>query len=706
MTHPAAQGLVRVVCAALIAAVLPPAPAAAVAPPGTPEETLPVRIRADVFRYDRRTRVLTASGHVVLTFGDITILAGRLVADLGTGDVTAEDDVRLEVAGQAVRGRLLTYNLATRIGTLYEAETAYAGPLVAGRVTLRSERLEGDPRRYATAREAFATTCDPDDPLVSFTADEITVIVNDKIVGRRVSVWIGDRRLFTVPYFIFFLRERQASRLAPVVGYTEAEGWFLKTSYSYFLSPRSYGFVYGDWMERLGVGTGVEHHYQVGGGRGAVFLYRLADRQTGGVDLRGIASHTQQLAPGVAGTVFADYIGSSASDTRSSALFTAFDLYRTAPEASTTLFGSFAQSAVDGVGESSLAATIVDARLVSPQLAATTVLQFARAALAGGRDDELLPQVTLTYSTPRAFASLALETRWDLDGDLFAGDNRYTLERLPELTVALAPVALGDTPLVAQLEGGVGRFREATVGPEGRTLDAVRADLQATVSGPLRVGDLAVLGVRAFARGSVYTTGDRRLYYGGLLQYVAPLTDRLQTRILYTGQGVTGKSPFVFDQIAGSLSLGEASLTYRGPNLFAAAAASYDFLSFTPGQLTARMTYAPRDGWTIGTAAIVDLARRSLDRLEAAADLQIGDGWRLHYYGYYDVLVGRVVHDRASITRIFCDCLGVSLTHYGTRGETWLEFWLTAIPWGRGRIGIGGRGNLLFDQTLPSVTRP
>jgi len=72
----------------------------------------------------------------------------------------------------------------------------------------------------------------------------------------------------------------------------------------------------------------------------------------------------------------------------------------------------------------------------------------------------------------------------------------------------------------------------------------------------------------------------------------------------------------------------------------------------------------------------------------------------VQYIGYYDGLSGRVVHDRVSVSRIFCDCLGVSLTHFGARNETWLELWLTAVPWGRGRVGIGGRGGLLFDQPL------
>ena len=707
MTRLLARRLVWSVCVLLAFAVLRPAPAAALLQQGTPEEVLPVRIRADMFRYDRRTRVLTATGNVVLTFGDITIRARALMANLGTGDVTAEDDVRLEVAGQAVRGTVLTYNLTTRIGTLHDAETTYTGPLVLGPVTLRSERLEGDPQRFASARQAFVTTCDPDDPLVSFTADEITIIVGDKIVGRRVSLWIGDRRLFTLPYFIIFLRERQESRIAPVVGYTDAEGWFLKTSYSYFLNAQSYGFVHADWMERLGVGAGVDHFYQVGGGRGVALLYRLANRQTGGVDLRGIVSHVQQIAPNVQGTVFADYFGRSfASEPALSSLFTAFDVNWTGAEASTFLFGSYLQSATGGSSDSSFASTLVDTRTLGSGLTANTVLQFTRAGLPGGRDDELTPRVALAYATPRALASLVLETRWDLDGDQFTGDARYSLERLPEFTVAFAPAQIGTTPFVAQLEGGVGRFRETTVGPGGRTLDAVRTDLLATVSGPVRIGERGFLGVRAFARGNVYTTGDWRLFYGGRVEYISSLTDNVEARMFYTGQAFSGVSPFVFDDITDRVSTGEASLSYRGPQLFATAAASYDFLSRTPGQLTARMIYLPRPGWTIGAAAIVDLARANLDRLEATVDVQLGTAWRLQYVGYYDGFTRQVVHDRASITRIFCDCLGVSLTHLGARNETWLEFWLTAVPWGRGRIGLGGRGNLLFDQPLPYVTRP
>ena len=56
------------------------------------------------------------------------------------------------------------------------------------------------------------------------------------------------------------------------------------------------------------------------------------------------------------------------------------------------------------------------------------------------------------------------------------------------------------------------------------------------------------------------------------------------------------------------------------------------------------------------------------------------------------------MNNRVSLTRTFCECMAASFTYLGARNEVWLELWLTAIPWGRGKIGIGGQGTLLFDQ--------
>ncbi|HEV8338416.1 MAG TPA: LptA/OstA family protein [bacterium] len=685
--------------AAAGAALTAPRPAAAQETP----DGLPVRIRADSFRYDRRTRVLTATGNVVLTFQEVTIRADALVANLESGDVTAEGHVQLEVAGQSVSSDLLSYNLATRFGTLTNARTSYTGPLVLGSVHLRAQQLEGIPNQSVTIRGGFLTTCDETDPIVHLTADEITVYLGDRIVGRRVSVWLGGRRLFTLPSFLIFLRERRETRLLPVLGYSEAEGIFVKTTYSYALNAQHYGFLYGDWMERLGVGTGIEHLYQIGGTRGSALVYRLDNRQTGGVDLRAIFNHRQTVNPHLGLALYADYSRrSAAGGPPTSDFFGALDLQYTTPRSNTYLFATAATFAPGSA--SVLSGRLAHAQALSPHLSVEAFLDLSRVESVAGTDDEAAPRLALLYLAHGVNASLVTDMRWDLDGDRFPFDTRYSLERLPELTVSLAPIFLGGG-LTVQLDGGLGRFRETTVGAGTAVLELGRADATITVSGPVPLGS-GTLGVRTQLRGSWYSNGASRIFYNGRLEYTWPLGVGVVSRLGYSGQGASGISPFVFDQITAMFSAADATLFYQRPGLFAQATAFYDLQLRRWGRAVAQVVLEPRPGWLVGLAASRDLALGRLDRLEGALDLRLSDEWRFQYVGAYDGFTGRFLHDRVAVTRIFCDCLAMSVSYLGARGEVWLEAWLTAIPWGRGRLGIGQRGNLLFDLPTPTLPRP
>ena len=677
--------------------------ALAAAIPAYAQEPLPVQIKADTFRYDRRTRVLTATGNVVLIYQDVTIRADALVANLDSGDMTAEGRVLLEVGGQSVSAELLSYNLTTRFGTLTDARASYFGPLILGPVRLRAQKLEGVPDRSVTIRGGFLTTCDEDDPVVHLTADEITVYLGDRIVGRRVSVWVGGRRVFTLPFFQIFLRERRDTRLVPIVGYSEPEGIFVKTTYSYVLNQHHYGFLYGDWMERLGIGTGVEHLYQFGEGHGAALVYRLENRQTSGADLRAILNHTQQLSPSFRAQVYADYSQRSfGSGPPTSALFGVLDLTHTSERSTTYLF-AIASTITPG-SASFLSGRLAHGMALSPQLTLDAFVDFSRVGGgSSGMDDEAAPRLAFTYAGGRVTASLVADLRWDLDGDRFPFDARYTVERLPELTFTLAAYPLGG--LVLQVDGGLGRFRETTVGLAGGTLDAGRADATLTLSGPIPLGGGTMAG-RAYVRGTSYTTGAARLFYGGQLDYTRSLGSGLVLRLGYSGQTVSGRSPFLFDQITGGFSVADASLFYQTTSLIAQASVFYDFQLRQWGRAVVQAVLLPQAGWVIGLAASHNLTLGQLERVEAALDLRLSDEWHLSYVGVYDGFSSRFVHDRIALTRIFCDCLAVSLSYLGARGELWLEAWLTAIPWGRGRVGIGQRGNLLFDLPTPNLPRP
>lgn len=456
-------------------------------------------------------------------------------------------------------------------------------------------------------------------------------------------------------------------------------------------------------MERLGVGVGLEHLYQIGGARGSALVYRLDNRQTGGVDLRAILNHSQSVNPNLRLAFYADYSQRSAlGGPPTSDFFGALDLSYTTPRSNTYLFATAATFAPGPA--SVLSGRLAHAQALSPHLSVEAFLDLSRVDSAAGTDDEAAPRLALFYYAQGVTASLVADMRWDLDGDRFPFDDRYTLERLPELTLSLAPRSLGGG-LTLQLDGGLGRFREATVGAGTAVLELGRADASITVSGPLPLGP-GTLGVRTLLRGSWYSNGAARLVYAGRLEYAWPLSVGLVGRLGYSGQGISGMSPFAFDQITQTFSAADATLFYHGPGLFAQAAAFYDAQQRRWGRAVTQVVLEPRPGWLVGLAASYDLALGRMERVEGVLDLRLSDEWHFQYIGAYDGVSGRFFHDRIALTRIFCDCLAVSASYLGTRGEFWLEAWLTALPGGRGRLGIGQRGNLLFDLPTPTVPRP
>jgi hypothetical protein len=655
-------------------------------------EELPATLKADSYKFDRQARILTAQGNVVFSIRDVTIRADVLVADLQAGFVTAEGHVRLEVAGESIVADMLTFSLSTRTGTLFNARTEYRSPWVLGTVKLRAEALEGDVRRFVTIRNGYTTTCDEPNPVVFATADELRIFPNDKIIGRQVSLWVAGRRLFTVPFFIFFLRERRETRIAPVIGYSDATGWSIATSLGYFINESHYGFVHADWFERLGVGTGIEHLYRVRGGEGSVLLYRLANRQTGGDDLLAVATHVQRLGD-VGVRLFVDQRQLSAVAAPPTSLsFISLDLGTQTAQSSTYLFSTLSQSSAGPT--SFLTSRLAHAQTFGPRLSSELLLDYSKTTSAAGIGEGLFPRLTLRYLGEGFIAALVAETPAITSP---SPPTAASLSRLPELTLALSPFRIGETPLVGEFSVGLARFRETTVGIGGRTLDAGRSDAQMTISGGLPLAD-GTVGMRTFARQTWYATGDARFFYGGRLEYARPITPEVESSIGYTGQTAIGASPFVFDQIAGTLSIADAQLTYHSQNLFLRTTGFYDFQSRLFGNVVGQAIYQPKPEWTVGLAGSYNVSVGRLDRVEAALDLRLSNEWRFEYSGAWDTFTQSVINDRVSLTRTFCECMAVSLTYLGARNEIWLEAWLTAIPWGRGKIGIGAQGTLLFEQ--------
>lgn len=182
----------------------------------------PTTIDADVITYDALQQVVTAEGNVRTTFRQYRLFADAARFDLRSGVVAATGRVRLVgTGGQELRGRALTYNTRTEAGVLESVEG-----VVERRVYLRGDRLEVSPDRFV-AHESMVTTCDPARPLYRIQARRVEIIPGQEIVAQDASIYLGNRRLFTVMRYVISLRPGEEAAGLPGIGSNTVDGFWV-----------------------------------------------------------------------------------------------------------------------------------------------------------------------------------------------------------------------------------------------------------------------------------------------------------------------------------------------------------------------------------------------------------------------------------------------------------------------------------------------
>ncbi|MDR7416096.1 MAG: hypothetical protein QN193_08955 [Armatimonadota bacterium] len=684
---------------------------ALVTPASPQEEGVPVRVRADYLRYDRARQVVYGLGNVVVEYQDLTLRAEEVLLELEPMELVARGRVVLESAGQVVTAEHLTYNLRTRLGSLEAAETRWRDPLTRDPIHIRAGRMEGNPEQRMCFSNAEVTTCDLDDPGAPYklAAREIEFIPQDRVVMRDVSLYLFGAKILTLPFFILFLREPRQTRILPLVGYSEEEGFFVKVTTTYFLSEEHLGFVYTDWMERIGFGGGVEHLWRYNRGQGDYFVYFLQNRKVASTDLRLRLQHRHDFGGGLAVGAFYDEFRRQFGDgglTRS--LYTSLDAVYLDPVQSGNLFAAYTRNDTpQGFAGDFLNGLLQYNRTLLPNLTGRLQIPFSQRGGVGFTDLEATPRLDLSYTGPGYTLQLVAEQRLDLEGEAYTGDLIPSVSRLPELnyTGFPQPLRLGSLNLFLQLQGSAGYYVETAPSGAGMlSLPAGRLDVQAILSGTHTLSPQTSANLQLSLRTSYYTTGNLRALVFGNLGFSQQMGPRLTGRLTYTYKDGAGDTPFQFDRDPTRINTLQAQLTYQDPALTAEIAIPYNFIRALPDPVVLRVQWLPLPGWTLATAAQYDLTLGSLATVEAQVRARLSDQWEVVYAGRYTATTGQLFHDTIQLN-YYQQCWAASATYRGADQAVWLEAWLTAFPQAVGAIGLGQTGVLFPQPLLPTPTR-
>jgi hypothetical protein len=689
-------------------------------------------VQADRLRYEPDARRFAASGNLRAVYREFEVRADQMEADLHARSARFPGRVVLLWRNEKFEGKDLIVNLQTREWVLSEVRSSISPAFlqrgVAQPVIIGADEAEGSPS-LIRSRTSYATTCDLPHPHYRLQAREIRIRPGRDLVARRVSFWLGDRKVLSVPSFWVSLREQTRQQFIPEVGQSELEGAYLKTRTAYSLSPGSYGALLLDAMSKRGLGQGVEHFYSPGAGQGRMLLYHVLNPQTGLRELSGSLNHEQPLGDRGKFTLQADarrnaawYLGTStlvsvrsALDLRSNNSTSAISWgYNDSRSGSGARFGQWDAALRHQHGGLSLAA------------------EYQRNTTAPGEadDQELNARLSLARKWRLADLTVDVSRRFDIDSDRYAGDDFYQVkDSLPELVLDTTAARLGINALQvlpSRLSLSVGNFHE-----EPTNLTAPRANFLWEASPKevklSRSADLLVAG--AF-RQAFYGDKDRTAQFAYRLD--AGIQQRLGSaslRIDYHLLEPKGYAPFRFDFIS-PYRTATAALDLRAKRARASLLSGFDFEAsrwhdvLFRGQMSAgrRLSlnlsagYDPNAGqgrdvalqarWekgdeSLGISGRYDLRRGQLRRVAADADLRAGRRWRARYLVGYDNLQRRFIYNEVLLTRDL-HCWEAVLFYSQQRKLVRFDLRIKAFEWGARDFGIGRFGQRI-DSTLPDV---
>ena len=230
--------------------------ALAQAPVRVPAEGGDVSILAD--QMDQVGSLLIGIGNVEITKGSSRLTADRVEINRETGEAVAQGKVIFYDGQDRLLGDRIDYNLKTGTGVVYNG-SAFSAPYYR----ISGERMERVGEGVYNIQRGVFTTCEGDPPLWSFRVGRATADLDDYLVGRDASFWVGKVPLVPwVPFFAAALRrERQSGFLFPTFGSSSRKGVFARIPYYWAISDSQDATISLEPYSKRGVGAGGEYRY-------------------------------------------------------------------------------------------------------------------------------------------------------------------------------------------------------------------------------------------------------------------------------------------------------------------------------------------------------------------------------------------------------------------------------------------------------------
>lgn len=228
--------------------------------PSGAEEEFPVDFSGDYLKYLEKEGFILARENVEVKHKGMRAKADRAKFKVEKNLIFAEGNVSLYEEGEEFHGERLVYDLRTGKGTMDEVH-AFFDPWF-----FQGDRMEKVAVGEYHLKRASFTTCDRPHPHYRFTARRIKIYPGKRLWAYHVVFYVRNTPLAYFPIYRRSLRDVPYGFTLWPVGYDSKKGWFALSRYKWYVHPRLRGRIYLDYIERLGVGKGLDTSYRFGEG--------------------------------------------------------------------------------------------------------------------------------------------------------------------------------------------------------------------------------------------------------------------------------------------------------------------------------------------------------------------------------------------------------------------------------------------------------
>lgn len=222
----------------------------------------PVKIEADTLSYDQEKDLYEAQGNVVITYGDGVLTAASAEYNRKNNLATARGNALLRMAQDSLQGDKIVVNVEDKTGVAYNSKAFYA----RNHFYIKGSRIEKTGENTYFIEEPVATTCDGDRPDWEIAGRSMNVTLEGYGLMKDARLRARHLPVFYTPLVAFPAKtKRQSGFLFPYLGYSkDKDGIDIEIPFFWAISPQMDATFFSRYMEKRGFKEGVEFRYFAG----------------------------------------------------------------------------------------------------------------------------------------------------------------------------------------------------------------------------------------------------------------------------------------------------------------------------------------------------------------------------------------------------------------------------------------------------------